>query len=56
MTLTLIFLFSHRYLSEVNPPAAPSGTQTGSQPTIGSKNLLIFIFFVHRYLPDKKRT
>jgi hypothetical protein len=25
-------------------------------PTIGSKNPLIFIYFVHRYLPEKKRT
>jgi len=25
-------------------------------PTIGSKNSLIFIYFVHRYLPEKKLT
>ena len=26
------------------------------RPTIGSKNSLIFIYFVHRYLPEKKLT
>ena len=25
-------------------------------PTIGSKNSLTFIYFVHRYLPEKKLT
>jgi hypothetical protein len=48
------------YRKYVRDPTPARRTRWGDRftfnPTIGSKNSLIFIYFVHRYLPEKKLT